>query len=286
MSFTPRSGALLLAALLGSTATAARAQHSHPGAPAQRAEQPHAEPARPAGPPAAPAHEPAAAEHAWGYQGATGPEHWGDLKPEYAVCKTGRKQSPINITGPLERDGTPLRFHYQSSPLKVVNNGHTIQVNYAPGSAVELGSDWFQLLQFHFHTPSEERVNGRAYEMVGHLVHRNQRGQLAVVAVLLTVGKENRLLRTVWEHLPMSEGPEQLVESAEVDVSELLPRNREKYYGFTGSLTTPPCTEGVRWLVLKTPVEMSRAQWNTFRRVFPHNARPVQPLYGRVLYGG
>lgn len=218
----------------------------------------------------------------WTYEGAEGPGHWAELSKDYAACGLGRHQSPVNITATVKTKLPPIEFNYRPSPLKIVNNGHTIQVNYGDGSEIRVGTDRYRLVQYHFHTPSEEQVNGRSYDMVAHLVHKNDAGQLAVVAVLFTSGRADAALEPVWRNMPDGAGPERAVAGAQVNAADLLPAARG-YYTFEGSLTTPPCSEGVRWLVLKQPVEMSAAQLAAFRRVFPHNVRPVQPLNDRIV---
>ncbi len=220
--------------------------------------------------------------HAWSYEGATGPEHWGDLKPEYAPCKIGTSQSPIDIAGAVKADLPALQFAYRPGPLALVNNGHTIQINVPPGSFVTVGGKRYQLVQLHFHHPSEETVGGKGFAMVAHLVHKDTEGKLAVVAVLLTPGRANATIESAWGHLPAHEGIEQAFPGVTVDPSGLLPAERG-YYTFAGSLTTPPCTEGVTWIVLKTATELSQAQVDAFARLFPHNARPTQPLNGRAV---
>jgi carbonic anhydrase len=226
--------------------------------------------------------EKSAAGHEWSYEGEHGPAHWGDVETDYAVCKTGRNQSPIDITGAVKADLPPIQFDYKAAPLRIINNGHSIQVNYPEGSFIIVDGIQYQLVQFHFHHPSEEKIKGKSFDMVVHLVHKNAEGNLAVVAVLMRKGQANALLKTLWEHLPKAEGKE--VASADVTINpmELLPAQRG-YYTYTGSLTTPPCTEGVKWLVLKTPVEISDVQIDRFAHIYKHNARPVQPLDGRVV---
>lgn len=220
--------------------------------------------------------------HAWSYEGETGPEHWGDLKPEFATCKTGRRQSPIDIRGAQKAASSSIEFNYKASPLTVVNTGHSVQINYAPGSFVLVDGNRYDLRQFHFHHPSEERVNGKQYDMVAHLVHADDAGQPAVVAILFSRGKPNPVIEELWQHLPAEQGKEQQVSGVEVNVADLLPRS-SGYYSFEGSLTTPPCSEPVHWFVLKTPVEMSEDQIHTFAKVYPHNVRPIQPLNGRTI---
>ena len=232
--------------------------------------------------PLAAAAEKSAAGHEWSYEGAHGPVHWGDLKKDYAVCKTGKNQSPIDITGAVKADLPPIQFAYKAAPLSIINNGHSIQVNYPEGSFINVDGKPYQLVQFHFHHPSEEKIKGKSFDMVAHLVHKNAEGKLAVVAVLLKKGQANPIMKTLWEHLPKVEGKEEISANVTIDPSALLPAQRG-YYTYTGSLTTPPCSEGVTWLVLKTPVEISGAQIDRFVHFYKHNARPIQPLNGRVV---
>jgi len=218
----------------------------------------------------------------WGYEGHDGPSHWGQLDKSYATCAAGHKQSPINITDTRKEKLPAIEFSYKPSPLKIVNNGHTVQVNVAEGSEIKIGNDRYKLLQFHVHTPSEEQVKGKSYDMVAHFVHKSDAGQLAVVAVLFEKGKENAALVPVIARLPKQAGPEQNHADVKIDEASILPANKA-YYTFEGSLTTPPCSEGVRWLVLKTPVQASAAQFDAFTAIVHHNARPVQALHGRVV---
>lgn len=218
----------------------------------------------------------------WSYSGTTGPEHWGELSPEYAPCKTGREQSPVDIRGAVEAGARPIDFAYRASPLEIANNGKSIQVDTAPGNKITVAGETYELVQFHFHHPAEEKIEGRGFDLDAHLVHRDQSGHLAVVAVLMTVGKENAALARIWPHLPQTEGPKQTIAGVAVPLDQLLPAERS-YYSYMGSLTTPPCTEGVRWLVLRMPVEISAQQLAAFAWLYPDNARPVQPLHGRRI---
>ena len=220
--------------------------------------------------------------HEWSYIGKEGPQHWGELKPEYATCKTGRLQSPIDIRETKKAPLPPLRFDYKPSALKIINNGHSIQVNYAPGSFIVVGDKHYELRQFHFHHPSEERIDGSEYPMVIHLVHGDADGHLAVVAVLLTSGSADSTIQKLWDNLPKNEGKEETIPGVEINASDLLPQSRG-YYTFEGSLTTPPCSEGVTWFVLKTPREISPNQVKTFAKLYPHNTRPTQLLNERVV---
>jgi len=223
----------------------------------------------------------------WGYLGDTGPAYWGDLSPEFHMCKDGNSQSPIDIVvaDAVAQEQPKLQFNYEDTILEVVNNGHTIKANYGEGSKITVGGDSYSLVQFHFHSLSENKVNGRFYPAEAHLVHANAAGELAVVSVLFDMGAENSLLESLLCRCPSKVNSETTVISESINVSDLLPESSE-YYGFTGSLTTPPCSEGVRWMVLKNPVTISPEQLTKFRSFFSdHDTnRPVQPLNGRVVY--
>ena len=235
-------------------------------------------------PAARPSSARAAAAHAaihWGYEGAGAPENWGRLSPEYTLCGTGQRQSPIDIRDGIRVDLEPIQFDYRPSRFRVVDNGHTVQVSLAGGSLSLLGKS-YQLIQFHFHRPSEEMVDGKAFDMVAHLVHRSDDGKLAVLAVLLERGDENPFIQTVWNNLPLEKNMEVAPPSLTLDPLQLLPENRN-YYTYMGSLTTPPCSEDVLWLVLKQPQSISAEQLAIFARLYKNNARPVQPGSGRLI---
>ncbi len=218
----------------------------------------------------------------WTYQGHGGPGEWGSLSQEFANCRIGRTQSPIDIHDAKVADLPPIRFDYKPSPLMIVDNGHTIQLNYAPGSSIDLDGIRFDLVQFHFHKPSEEKIDGKSHPMVAHLVHRSAAGKLAVVAVLLDTGGDSALIDLIWKNLPKQKEKELLIQDATIDATDLLPKQRG-YYTFQGSLTTPPCSEEVTWLVLKTPVKINAAAVARFGEIYPMNARPVQSTNGRVI---
>ena len=194
--------------------------------------------------------------HHWSYEGETGPENWGKMSKDNVLCESGKRQSPIDIRGGIGVDLPPLKFSYQPSMFRVIDNGHTIQVNYGEGSTLTVQGRTYQLVQFHFHKPSEERVNGKLYDMVAHLVHKDEQGRLAVVAVLLEKGNEHPLIQTVWNNLPLERNEEVSPPEAVLNMNQLLPENLA-YYNYMGSLTTPPCSEGVNWIVLKQPVKIS-----------------------------
>jgi carbonic anhydrase len=216
----------------------------------------------------------------WGYEGDNGPEHWGDNFP---VCGKGKKQSPLNIVGPFEKSKDTLTVDYKEGPLKILNNGHTIQVNVEPGSTLTIGKESFDLLQFHFHRPSEEQVEGKNAAMVAHFVHKSKEGKLAVIGVLLNEGKDSAAIKTLWANLPPKEGEEYLPAKVTFNPGSMLPKELG-FYNYEGSLTTPPCTEGVQFYILKAPVELSKAQVGKFP--FKLNARPVQSLNGRKISAG
>jgi len=217
----------------------------------------------------------------WGYAGEVSPERWAELNPDYRQCAIGTRQSPIDIREGIRVDLEKIQFDYQPSAFSVLDNGHTIQVNVAPGNALQVMGRRFELLQFHFHRPSEERINGRQFDMVAHLVHKDPEGRLAVVAVLLERGQDQALIQTIWNNLPLEKG-EALPAPGQLDLSQLLPEDRS-YYTYMGSLTTPPCSEGVLWMVMRKPVQVSPNQIAIFSRLYPMNARPVQASSGRLI---
>lgn len=221
----------------------------------------------------------------WGYHGETGPAHWGDLSPEFHMCKDGKSQTPIDIVGAVSKDQPKLNFNYKDTTLAVVNNGHTIKANYAEGSSINVGGETYQLLQFHFHSLSENKVEGKYFPLEAHLVHKSAAGKLAVVGVLFEEGAANPLLERLWGYTPSKVNSTTTVGTASINVSDLLPASAD-YYGFIGSLTTPPCSEGVKWMVLQNPITVSPAQISKFRSFFNdmETKRPIQPLNGRVVY--
>lgn len=220
----------------------------------------------------------------WAYEGEAGPQAWGKLKPDFNLCAVGRRQSPINIEdgATLQGPAEAIQFSYMPSSASVVNNGHTIQVDVQGENTIMVRGSSYRLLQFHFHTPSEEQINFKRYPMVAHLVHKNAEGQLAVVAVLLEQGDSHPLIDQVWTYMPLDAGDRVRMPQDSLNLSSFLPKD-QRYYQFMGSLTTPPCSEGVLWMVMKTPVQISKAQLRLFTQLYPNNARPVQPLNGRPV---
>jgi carbonic anhydrase len=217
----------------------------------------------------------------WSYQGEGGPQSWSQLKPDFSLCSSGQRQSPIDIRGGLAVELEPVRFDYQASRFAVVDNGHTVQVNLAPGNAIEVGGKRFELVQFHFHRPSEERINGKQFEMSLHLVHKDEQGRLAVVALLFDKGAKQNTLQKVWNNLPLEKNQEAAAR-APLELLDLLPDDRG-YFTYMGSLTTPPCSEGVQWIVMRQPVAASSEQIELFARLYPMNARPLQAASGRRI---
>lgn len=217
----------------------------------------------------------------WGYAGKTGPSHWSELGAAFASCKMGKQQSPVDIRPGKEARLAPIAFQYVPAIGEIVNTGHSVQVNLNDAGTIGLPSGDCKLVQFHFHTPSEETINGKTYPLVVHLVHQNQDGKLAVIAILFKLGKENATLKQVFDALPAEEGEKHAL-SGPIDLTAALPKQRG-YYAYIGSLTTPPCTEGVHWTVLRQPNEISSQQLASFRNLYSMNARPVQPLNGRAI---
>jgi carbonic anhydrase len=255
---------------------AARAQPEAANATAAEAARAAAKPPRPK----ATAHGASHATH-WSYDGEGGPAGWGAMKPEFATCSSGKRQSPIDIRDGIKVQLDPVQFEYKPSGFRVIDNGHTIQVNVAAGNAIEVMGRRFELLQFHFHRPSEERIDGRQFDMVAHLVHKDLEGRLAVIAVLLDRGSAQPLVQTIWNNLPLEKGDE-LAARGTIDLNALLPPERS-YFTYMGSLTTPPCSEGVLWMVMKQPVPISPDQIAIFSRLYPMNARPIQSVSGRLI---
>ena len=235
----------------------------------------------------------------WSYvDGPGGPENWGNLSKDNLVCLKGKTQSPININvdRAVKAELTPLEFLYRPSQLSIVDNGHTVQVNYGEGSNLIADGRQYRLVQFHFHKPSEEAINGERTDMVAHLVHQHHDGSLAVVAVLMTTKppaanrkswwgneevKGNALIQTLWNNVPLIKGKSE-VPGVVIDVNQILPADKS-YFTYMGSLTTPPCSENVLWFVMKNPIYVSEEQVKNFDRIYPMNARPLQPKGDRLV---
>ena len=217
----------------------------------------------------------------WSYSGETGPENWAKLAPEFAACGIGRNQSPINITKTVAADLETLQFNYESNSTVIVNNGHTLQINAGPNSWLRVGGEDFQLMQLHFHSPSEHQVNGEIFSLEGHLVHQNHSGALAVVAVLFRAGEWNNDLARFGAAAPKELNQPEPINLQFADLE--LFRNNESYYRYNGSLTTPPCTEGVRWYVLKNPGHIAPEQAVNFVALIGEAARGPQPVNARIV---
>ena len=226
------------------------------------------------------AHDGSGEKHAahWDYEGAMGPENWGK---EFPTCGKGKSQAPLNIKGPFEKVRFSVAPDYKQGQLKIVNNGHTIQVNVPVGSKIRIDGRAYDLLQFHFHRPSEEHIDGKPSVMVVHFVHKNLEGELAVLAVMLREGNENPGIKTLWTHAPPKEGPEVVPDGVMFNPANLLPREMD-FFHYDGSLTTPPCTEKVKFFILKSQVNIGKEQVTDFP--FKMNARPIQAPNGRPIY--
>lgn len=223
----------------------------------------------------------ASAQH-WSYSGEAGPVNWGKLDPQFVMCALGRNQSPIDLADFVKADLKPLKLAYKAGAADIVNNGHTVQVDYAKGSTLTVDGRAFELLQFHFHAPSENTVQGKPFPMEGHLVHADKDGNLAVLAVMFREGAANALLAKLWEKMPGKAGDKNSLPQG-LSAAQLLPKDRD-YYRYNGSLTTPPCSEGVRWLLLKKPATASKAQIEQFSKaVGVANNRPLQAVNARPV---
>ncbi|MFI8418009.1 carbonic anhydrase [Serratia sp. NPDC078593] len=224
-----------------------------------------------------------AAQHThWSYEGKDGPDRWGKLTQDFSLCDTGKNQSPVNIQNALKTHHGKLELVFHPSKQRIVNNGHTIQVNVDAGNTLVMDGNTFTLQQFHFHSPSENEIDGEHFPLEAHFVYKDSAGALAVLALMFNQGTANAQLAQAWQQMPTHIG-----ESADlftpIDIKTLLP-SAFNYYRFSGSLTTPPCTEGVSWLVLDKPVTASAEQVSQFSTVIHHtNNRPVQPLNGRII---
>lgn len=219
----------------------------------------------------------------WRYAGKDGPDNWAKLSPAFALCGKGKRQSPIDIQDSINVDLEPIEFSYHPSKFRIVDNGHTVQVNFSVGNVITVMGRTWRLVQLHFHQPSEDRINGQGFAMEMHLVHSDDEGRLAVVAVMLERGNEHPVIQTFWNNLPL-ESHAELAPLIEIELKQLLPESRT-YYTYMGSLTTPPCSEGVLWMVLKQPLQVSPEQIAIFSRLYSNNARPLQPVNERLIKG-
>jgi carbonic anhydrase len=224
-----------------------------------------------------------AQEVEWDYEGERGPASWGSLDPSFSACSTGERQSPVDLRGAEDRPAERIRAGYRPTRLVVENNGHTVEGIPEREQTLRIGAKSFELAQFHFHTPSEHAVTGRRYPLEIHFVHQAEDGERAVFGVLVKRGDRNEAFAELGR-LPRAEGRETEVEER-VNLRGLMPR-RLTAFRYDGSLTTPPCTEGIRWNVADSYVEMSRRQIRRIRTILGHSARPLQPLGGRELVVG
>ena len=218
----------------------------------------------------------------WSYQGDIGPTTWGDLSPEFAACK-GERQSPVDLREARSLAYSPLTFHYRSNPLSLVNDGRSVRVQFRPGSYMIAGGRQYELIELHFHLPGEHRINGVAADMEIQLTHRDRQGRMAVVAVPVRAGRRmNSTLSRIWDNMPPIGGQRHYDRQAGINAVFLLPSKRE-YFSYVGSLTEPPCTEGVEWFVLAEPLEVDSGYIRRMAEVVGRNSRPVQPLNGRAV---
>ncbi|RUM55450.1 MAG: hypothetical protein DSY40_03970 [Nautilia sp.] len=222
----------------------------------------------------------------WGYTGEYGPENWGKLKPEYKMCAIGKQQTPINIKATKIESYKFIDMEYEHGAKNVINNGHTVQVNVKEGNIIKIDGKEYELKQFHFHTPSENHIKGKEYPLEAHFVHASKDGKLAVISVMFKENEENKILSKIWSKFPLKKGEKVELELSANDIKNLMPSNKS-YYKFMGSLTTPPCSEGVTWIVFKNPVNVSKEQVKAFFNLLGHaNNRPIQPTNDReiILY--
>lgn len=234
---------------------------------------------------------PAPAELHWSYEGDSGPSAWGGLNPAFSACSEGRSQSPIDITDAASESLPEMSARFASASLRIVhhehmadaiNNGHTIQVNYSEGDTLSVGEQSYELNQYHFHSPSEHTLEGNHFPMEMHMVHKASDGSLAVIGVFIEEGSHNPAFDPIWANLPGEKGVESHFESVNVDIDELLPESQTTYR-YDGSLTTPPCSEGVKWFIATEPIELSSEQIQAFTALITGNNRPVQPLNDRTV---
>ncbi|KKI88422.1 carbonic anhydrase [Bacillus sp. SA1-12] len=223
----------------------------------------------------------------WSYKGETGPKYWGELDQANSACVNGSEQSPINIEFSkivTEKKSENTRIQYEPTAFTLVNNGHTVQANATTESnSISVEGKEYKLAQFHFHTPSEHQFNGQNYDMELHLVHKDSNGKIAVLGVMIQEGKENEKFASIWDVLPKDETSKEMTVKEPIDLLGVLPKDQTSIH-YNGSLTTPPCTEEVKWIIFEQPIEMSKEQIQTFQQIFPDNHRSVQSLNGRELY--
>ncbi len=230
----------------------------------------------------------------WGYEANNGPDDWGSMDPEWNLCAEGREQSPIDLANATEIELPGVEIHLpseqevavlnQAGVIGALDNGHTIQINSKTGETLTVGDKTYALVQFHFHAPSEHTVGGEHFPMEMHFVHQAEDGTLAVVGVLIEEGAENPGIATVWAQLAEAPGTETTVQIPAEFADHIFPGDATGVYHYGGSLTTPPCSEGVKWYVRRTPTQFSQDQIAAFTAIYDHNNRPVQALNDRTLY--
>ncbi len=224
-------------------------------------------------------------EPQWGYEGGTGPLHWGGMEQDHdkhLLCRDGVRQSPIDIGKVLGFESLRLQSHYFETPVQIIRNSHTVLLKYEQGSYIEWGDEVFELIQFHFHHPSEHRVSGRSYPMEIHFVHKTESQEYVIIGVLVKFGSYNPHVQKVWDLIPDEIDKETIYENTRLRANHFLPSSK-KYFHYAGSLTTPPCTENVTWLVLEEPIEISEKQLAQFQKYIDHNARPIQKPHHRIV---
>lgn len=218
----------------------------------------------------------------WTYYGKRGPEHWGRLSPAYAACSNGKQQSPIDIRGvKVDPALKPIEFHYLAGPVTITNTGHTIRVDVAPGSYIVANGIRYDLIEFHFHHPGEDAVNGKLADFEANLLHKGSSGEIAVIEVRMNEGVVNGLLASLWPSLPRQPGSSAKL-SDDINPAGLFPADKS-YYTYIGSITVPPCTEGVHWFVMKQETTLSGEQLQNFSNLYPDNARRLQAIHGRKV---
>ncbi|MDN4495124.1 carbonic anhydrase family protein [Ureibacillus aquaedulcis] len=226
-------------------------------------------------------------ESDWSYNDESGPEYWAELDPANLACVNGSEQSPVNIEFSqvkADKELEDIGIRYEPTAFSLVNNGHTVQANATTeSSSLVVEGNEYKLAQFHFHTPSEHQFNGQNYDMELHLVHKNSNGDLAVLGLMIQEGRENDKLAAVWDVLPKEETEKAISVEEPIDLEALLPQDQTSFH-YNGSLTTPPCTEEVKWIIFEQPIDMSKEQIQSFQQIFPDNHRPVQALNEREIF--
>ncbi len=230
----------------------------------------------------------------WGYEANDGPDAWGSMDPAWLLCADGREQSPIDLANATKFElrrveidtpsGQEVEVLNQEGVIGALDNGHTIQINSKTGETMTVGDKTYALVQFHFHAPSEHTVGGEHYPMEMHLVHQAEDGALAVAGVFVEEGAENPGIAPLWAQLPEGRGTEATVRVPAEFADRIFSGDATGVYQYSGSLTTPPCSEGVQWYIRRTPTQFSKDQIATFTAVYDHNNRPVQALNERSLY--